>query len=44
MSGLANERGNLVVRVERTALAEPDWVYGADAGRIPRDWIGRWAS
>ena len=42
--GLANDRGNLVVRVERTALAQPDWVDGADAGRIPRDWIGRWAS
>ena len=40
--GLVNEEGNLVVRVERSALAQPEWIDGADAGRIPALWIGGW--
>lgn len=42
--GLVNDEGNVVVRVERTALAQPEWIDSADAGRIPELWIGGWMS
>lgn len=41
--GLANERGNLVVTVERSLPVQPGWAEQAEAGRDPARWIGAWA-
>ncbi|MCI8469592.1 MAG: pilus assembly protein [Eggerthellaceae bacterium] len=40
--GLVNERGNLVLSVERSARPRPAWVGQAGAGDDPAQWIGAW--
>ena len=40
--GLANERGNIVVSVERSMSTQPAWAAGAQVGRDPARWIGAW--
>ncbi len=40
--GLANERGNIVMSVERSMPTQPAWAAGAQAGRDPARWIGAW--
>lgn len=42
MAGMANERGNIVVSVERSMAVQPAWTSGAEAGRDPARWIGAW--
>lgn len=38
--GMANERGNFVVKVESSQLTQPDWVANAVEGRDPAGWVG----
>ena len=44
LMGLLNDQGNLVVRVERESLAQPEWIDAAEVGRDPGSWIGGWTS
>lgn len=40
--GIANERGNVVVKVAETYQVQPDWIGGVSAGRDPAAWVGAW--
>lgn len=40
--GMANERGNIEVTVEQSALTQPAWAQAA-ASAPPSDWVGAWA-
>lgn len=44
LAGILNERGNYVVRVERTASLKPAWAVEGGVAENPAAWPGAWRS